>query len=117
MPLWDIQFVGAQNEQAETRDSVYHVKTRYCRDVLDADFLSWIGHFCRWYEHEFGKGTTPNQVADQLPRYIEGVVQDGFADRAFLKAEAFRFVQNSCNDPHLGGDVRELLWGFVEYAT
>jgi hypothetical protein len=117
LPRWDVSFVGMEQEQAETWDVVYHVKTRYYRDVLDADFLSWIDHFSKWYAYEFGKGTTSAQVADQLPRYIEGVVQDGFADRAFLKAETFRFVHNACSDQHLGDDVREWLWNFVEYST
>lgn len=117
LPRWEVELVGIENEQAETWDAVYQVKTRYCRDVLDADFLSWIQHFSRWYTRLFGTGTTSIEVADQLPNYIAGVIQDGFTDRAFLKAEAFRFVHSSCNDPQLGNDTREWLWNFVEYAT
>ncbi|MCF3630149.1 hypothetical protein RJ527_02740 [Thalassospiraceae bacterium LMO-SO8] len=117
LPRWEVELVGPGNEQAETWDTVYQIKTRYCRDILDADFLSWIQHFSNWYSRKFGKGTSSAQVADRLPRYIDSVIQDGFADRAFLKAEAFRFVHESCDAPGLGEDVREWLWNFVEYAT
>ncbi|MCL6699838.1 hypothetical protein LZ496_13745 [Sphingomonas sp. NSE70-1] len=64
-----------------------------------------------------GRGHNAAAVAAQVPRYIEGVVQDAYADRAFLKAEAFRLLDRSIRDLQIGEDVRQWLWGFVEYAS
>ena len=116
LPLWQINFVGGPPEQAEAWDSIYDIKRRYSRDVLDADLISWIEHFARWFVREFGRGKSADEVVDELPKYIDNVIQDGIADRAFLKAEAFRAIQAGCNDPHLGDDVRAWLWAFVEHA-
>ncbi len=117
LPRWNINIVGQEPDRAETWDTVYQIKTRYTRDILDADFLSWISHYSRWFIREKGRDHDAAAVAAELPRYIEGVVQDGYADRAFLKAEAFRLLDRSSSDPDIGEDVRQWLWGFVEYAT
>ncbi|UCI21813.1 hypothetical protein FJ970_13020 [Mesorhizobium sp. B2-1-8] len=117
LPRWNINIVGDELDRAETWNSVYQIKLRYSRDVLDADFLSWIGHYSKWFLVEKGRDQTADQVAAEVPRYIEGVVQDGYADRAFLKAEAFRLLDRSCNDPEIGEDVRQWLWNFVEYSN
>ncbi|MBS1101755.1 hypothetical protein JK202_01775 [Gluconobacter sp. Dm-62] len=116
LPRWDIVMVGCDSDQAETWDAVYQIKVRYARDVLDADFLGWIKHYGGWFLCEKGSGHTPDAVAAEIPRYIQGVIQDGYADRAFLKAEAFKLLNQACLDPHIGEDVRQWLWCFVEYA-
>lgn len=116
LPRWDIALVGDEPDRAETWDTVYQIKVRYARDILDADFLSWIEHYSGWFVVEMGRGHAPDAVAAEIPRYILGVVQDGYADRAFLKAEAFRLLNRACWDPEIGEDVRYWLWGFVEYA-
>lgn len=117
LPRWHINIVGQEQDRADTWNAVYQIKTRYSRDILDADFLSWIGHYSRWFIREKGRDHDAQAVAAEIPRYIEGVVQDGYADRAFLKAEAFRLVERSAQDPQIGEDVRQWLWGFVEYAN
>lgn len=117
LPRWNINIVGQERDRADTWDAVYQIKTRYTRDVLDADFLSWVGHYSRWFIREKGRDHDAAAVAAEVPRYIEGVIQDGYADRAFLKAEAFRLVDRSSRDPLIGEDVRQWLWGFVEYAS
>ncbi len=116
LPRWDITMVGDELDRAETWDAVYQIKVRYARDVLDADFLSWIKHYSGWFLAELGRGHDGNAVAAELPRYINNVIQDGYADRAFLKAEAFRLLNHACRDPEIGDDVRQWLWAFVEYA-
>jgi len=117
LPQWQIELVDGPPEQAEAWNTIFKIKERYSRDVLDADFISWIEHFARWFVREFGRGRSAEDVAAELPRYIDNVVQDGLADRAFLKAEAFRLILAGCNDPDDGEDVRAWLWGFVEYAV
>jgi len=117
LPLWQIELVDGPPEQADAWNTIFKIKERYIRDVLDADFISWMEHFARWFDRESGRGKSADEVAAELPRYINNVVQDGLADRAFLKAEAFRLVLAGCNDPDDGEDVRAWLWGFVEYAV
>ncbi|WP_426291297.1 hypothetical protein [Sphingomonas sp. TWP1-3-1] len=116
LPRWNITIIGNELDQAETWNSVYQIKARYARDILDADFLSWIKHYSGWFVAEVGRGRDAGAVAAELPRYIRNVIQDGYADRAFLKAEAFRLLNHACWDPWIGNDVRQWLWAFVEYA-
>ncbi len=116
-PKWEIELVGGPPEQAETWDTIYRIKERYRRDVLDADFLSWIAHFAAWFVYDMGRGRGPDEVASVLPRYIEGVIQDRLADRAFLKVEMFRLIHAGCECPASGDEVRKWLWAFVEYAA
>lgn len=116
LPRWQIGFDGPTAQQAVTWDAVYEIKSRL-GSILDADFLSWVEHFASWFVKEIGTGKSSNEVAETLPRYIENVIQDKFEDRAFLKAEAFRFLNSSCADPINGNDIKEWLWGFVEYAV
>jgi hypothetical protein len=117
LPNWEIDFVDGPPEQAETWDAVYRTRERYRRDVLNADFLSWVEHFAGWFVRQVGRNSSADEVAAQLPRYIDGVIQDRFADRAFLKAEAFRVIHTGCQDAVRGSDVRSWLWSFVEYAV
>lgn len=117
LPRWNINIVGQEPDRADTWDAVYQIRTRYTRDILDADFLSWVGHYSTWFVRENGRDHNAAAVAAEIPRYIEGVIQDGYADRAFLKAEAFRLLDRSSKDPQIGEDVRQWLWGFVEYAN
>ncbi len=116
LPRWQIHFDGPTAQQAETWDAVYKIKSRLVSN-LDADLLSWVKHFALWFVKEIGVGKSPDVVAETLPRYIENVIQDNFEDRAFLKAEAFRFLSHSCADPINGNEIKEWLWGFVEYAV
>jgi hypothetical protein len=116
LPRWQIHFDGPTAQQAETWDAVYKIKSRLVSN-LDADLLSWVKHFALWFVKEIGVGKSPDVVAETLPRYIENVIQDNFEDRAFLKAEAFRFLSHSFADPINGNEIKEWLWGFVEYAV
>ena len=117
LPRWEIELFGGPPEQAEAWDAIYRIKERYSRDVLDEDFLSWIEHFANWFVRQIGPGKSPDEVAAELPRYVDGVIQDRLADRAFLKAEVFRLIEASCACPLQGDDVRQWLWGFVTYAV
>lgn len=116
LPRWEISIVGESEQQAATWDTVYQIKSRYAA-VLDADFVSWVKHFALWFVREVGRGRTADEVVSELPRYINNVVQDGFEDRAFLRAEAFEMLNKFCQDPTVGDDAKEWLWAFVEYSV
>ena len=113
LPKWQIHFDGPSAQQAETWDAVYEIKSRLI-SALDVDFLSWIDHFALWFIREIGSGKSSDEVADTLPRYIANVLQEKFKERAFLRAEVFRFMHSSCKDPKTGKDIREWLWSFVK---
>jgi len=116
MPQWIISFLDGPAPEAITWDSVYHIKSRYVT-TLDADFHSWIEHFARWFVRERGRGHGKAIVAQELQRYINNVMQEGFEDRAFLKVEALRVVESACAAPATGNAASEWLWGFVEFAV
>lgn len=107
---WDIAMVGDKPDRAETRDTVYQIKGCYARDISDADFRSWIAHYGGWFLFKRGPVHDPDAVAVEIPCYISSVVQDGYADRAFLKAETFRLRNGACWDPGIGEDVRHCPW-------
>lgn len=87
--------------------------------MLDRDFISWVKHFATWLvrEDESAREYQPEQIAEQLPRYIENVLQWGFDDISFLKAEAFCMLHDVCNDPDAGFDAQNWLSQFVRYST
>ena len=118
LPRWEISLVGEPFQQAVTWDQVYKVKARY-EATLDRDFISWIERFALWLvrEDETFKDKQPSDTAEQIPRYISNVIQEGFADTSFLKAEAFEVLQTTCADPAKGHDAQNWLFGFVRYAT
>ena len=116
LPKWQISLVGESIQQAETWDALYQIKSRY-EVTLDTDFLSWVKHYALWFVREFGREKTADEVSSMLPRYIENVVQEGFADRAFLKSEVFCFLNRSCHDGAVGNEVKEWLCDQVKFAT
>jgi len=116
LPRWEIDISGGPAEQANTWDAVYEIRSRFVA-LLDADFLSWVKSFATWFVKEVGEGKSSAEVAAELPRYIDNVIQDGLEDRAFLKAEVFRFLDRSSRSAATGEDVKEWLWSQVEYAV
>ncbi|WJH42123.1 hypothetical protein N7E02_18310 [Aliirhizobium terrae] len=116
-PRWEIDFQGGLASHAETWDKVFKIRERYERDILDADFLSWLGHFAVWYRTSKGIDLQPDEVASALPEYISNVIQDGWADRAFLKAEVFRMLDAECGHVERGAETRVWLKEVVEYAA
>jgi hypothetical protein len=118
MPRWSITLVGEPALQADTWDAIYSIKLRYER-TLDRDLIGWIKRFALWLVREDPtfRDNTPHQIALELPRYVENVVQEGFDDASFLKAEALRVIASACDDDQLGNDARAWLANFVYYAT
>nr|WP_025827968.1 hypothetical protein [Acetobacter persici] len=118
MPKWSITLVGKPGFQASTWDAVYSVKLRY-EYTLDRDFIDWIKRFALWLvrEDSAARSALPPQIAEELPRYIENVVQEGFDDAAFLKAEAFQVIISACADEEIGEETQAWLADFVYYAT
>lgn len=109
LPRWEIRFTGGPQEQAENWDRVFKIRERYKRDVLDAEFRSWLEHFVFWYKAGNHGEETGEDIAASIPEYIETVIQDGLADRAFLKAEVFCLLNSECADADRGIDMKAFL--------
>ncbi len=116
-PLWSIEFQGGGAAQAETWDKVFKIRERYERDILDADFISWLGHFAQWYRLSKSGLLEDDRIAASLPEYITTVIQDGWADRAFLKVEVFKMIDSECRHGTRGNDTRLWLKSVVEFAA
>lgn len=114
LPRWQIDFVGNPREQAETWDEVFQIRTRYRDDVLDPEFFPWIRNFARWFNGEAGFERTSEGIVQSFQPYIDRVIQERFAENAFLKAEVFRFLENACQSPRHGGDVTGLLLSIAD---
>lgn len=116
LPRWEIGFVGGPQEQAENWDRVFKIRERYKRDILDQEFRSWLEHFVFWYTAGQHGANTGNDIAAAIPLYLETVIQDGLADRAFLKAEVFRLLFAECGHPNRGGDMKAFLEILITYT-
>jgi hypothetical protein len=95
LPQWQIQF-DPNTEEVLTWDEVFHIRERYEKDVLDAEFKTWLEDFNSWCK---SAGILPNsnqELLDALNRYATLYEQMGFSERAFLKASVFRMLHNHC---------------------
>jgi hypothetical protein len=102
LPAWQIDLVGA-HEETLTWDSVFSIRTRYRTNVLDAEIRSWMDHFAQWWAQEAGCiPTNVGTVVTLLERYLEAVIQEGFADHTFLKRATFEMFAHQCSQPASG---------------
>lgn len=90
-PDWVIEFEPSI-EETSTWDTVFHIRERYSRDILDPDFSSWLRDFSSWCRSANIRPTTEQDVMDALRDYSEYWETAGVADRAFLKAAVFRML-------------------------
>lgn len=108
LPKWKVEFVGNPEEQAETWDEVFLIRSRYCNDVLDPEFFPWISYFARWFNGmQFPR--SHQGIIQSLQPFIDQVIQQRFAEYSFLKAEVFRFFQKESKSAAHGQDVTGLL--------
>jgi len=114
LPQWQIDFVNGPPEQAESWDAIFKVRERYSRDVLDADFLTWIGNFARWFNVQADATRDADGIVAKIQPYIDMAIQEKFGDRAFLRAEVFRLVKTTCASIQHGDEVKNWLLSMVE---
>ncbi|HEO9035528.1 TPA: hypothetical protein QIF53_003889 [Serratia marcescens] len=114
IPEWHIDFVGVSLEEAETWDDVLKIRSRYRNDVLDPEFFPWIRHFAQWFKGELGFENTRSGIIQSFQPYIQRVIQERFADNAFLKAEVFRFLESASQSPEHGEDVTGMLLSIAD---
>lgn len=97
LPDWDIVFVP-DNEQVETWDSVFRIKARYKRDVLDEYFRFWLEGF----KNKCGKDRKRN------------VISQDFSDNQVRNVLAIYTEDKACS-PNIGmaGFLEPLVFEFL----
>lgn len=94
LPKWEIDF-GSASEEIATWDDVFHVRERYVRDVLNAEFNSWLDIFGRWCQRRIILNSD-QELVDAIEDYVSNLELEGFGDRAFLKAAVFQMLHTHC---------------------
>lgn len=107
-PAWKIDFMGADAEAAATWNSVFRISDRYKNSHLNPDFRGWIAHFAEWCRVLKVPVTNNVELQAALKQYTDATIQEGFADRAFLKRAVFTMLRERCSDD-VGG-VRLVAW-------
>lgn len=95
VPLWQIDF-EPDAEEVSTWDTVFHIRERYRRDILDPDFMSWLREFSSWCHSVDVRPVSEQDVIDALRQYSEHMEAIRMRDRAFLKAAVFRMLFRHC---------------------
>jgi hypothetical protein len=93
LPNWQVDFEPA-SEEVSTWDTVFQIEERLKRDVLDADFMSWLGEFSVWCRDSVIRPISQEKIADALLRYSDSMRENGIKDRAFLKAAVFQMLHH-----------------------
>ena len=101
LPRWQIEF-SLNTEEVLTWDEVFHIRKRYEKDVLDAEFESWLDYFKDWCKSANFVPNSDQELVDGIDRCATLCEKMGISDRAFLKAAVFRMLHAHCNS----GDQR-----------
>ncbi|EHU4943538.1 TPA: hypothetical protein RQL08_002189 [Vibrio vulnificus] len=118
---WNIDFL-TNAEEAETWDSVFDIRTRYKRDILNEYFDKWLWGFseiCRKYRERgyLGDNLSPQQIRQQLAYYQEDKADNPSTGLAgFLEPLVFNFLLQEYdeNNPRIVSLVRLAVLGQQE---
>ncbi|WP_417580019.1 hypothetical protein [Nitrincola sp.] len=118
---WNIDFL-TNTEEAETWDSVFDIRTRYKRDILNEYFSKWLWSFsekCRKNRKRgyIGNDLTSNQIRQQLANYQEDKAENPNIGLAgFLEPLVFEFLLQKYdeNNPSIVSLVRLAVLGQQE---
>ncbi len=95
IPDWVVEFVP-NCEESDTWDEVFDLRRRYCRDVLDPGFKTWIWWFRNWCKAANHRPTNEESLLAALEGYIQYLSGMGYNERAFLRAAVFRMLRSQC---------------------
>ncbi|MDQ2097122.1 MAG: hypothetical protein QQW96_05710 [Tychonema bourrellyi B0820] len=97
LPRWQIEF-SPNTEEVITWDEVFHIQERYKRDVLDAEFKTWLWQFKSWCKSRNIVPSSHQELLDEIDHYANYYEDQGMSDRAFLKAAVFRMLHTHCQN-------------------
>ena len=92
LPDWVVEL--GQAPEAVTWDAVWDIKRRYSRDVLDAEYTNWLEHFAQWCRATHRQPGDRPALLEALNDFLDTVIPQGFADRAFLKRASFEMLRD-----------------------
>ena len=118
---WNIDFLTSA-EEAETWDSVFDIRTRYKRDILNEYFDKWLWGFsekCRTDKQRgyLGNVLNPDQIRQQLAYYQEDKADNPSTGLAgFLEPLVFSFLLRKYdeNNPRIVSLIRISVLGQQE---
>lgn len=110
LPRWQIEF-SPNTEEVITWDEVFHIQERYKRDVLDAEFKTWLWQFKSWCKSRNIVPSSHQELLDEIDHYANYYEDQGMSDRAFLKAAVFRMLHAHCKkgDQRLISFIRNVI--------
>lgn len=94
---WVIEFTET-SQKVDTWDTVFSIRQRYTRDILEIEIESWLSEFSAWRQSLEENVVTDQDVIRLLQRYAIFMEKCGFSDRAFLKAAVFRMLHKHSAD-------------------
>lgn len=110
-PEWQIEFTP-DSPECNTWDSVFQIRTRLSRDVLNSSFRSWLIIFAGWFVRRKGVcDVSEGRLIAALGEYAEDAEATGFTAREFLCGPMFRMIERHCSngDKRLLEFVRDLI--------
>lgn len=112
LPRWQIEF-NPDSEEVLTWDEVFHIQERYKRDVLDAEFETWLRHFKSSLKRHNIPHSSDEELVDAIAGHATYYEDMGMSDRAFLKAAVFRMLHAHCQngDRQLMDFIRDVVNG------
>lgn len=109
-PQWTVSFVP-ESEEARTWDSVFRIRERYVRSVLEPEYESWLDRFASYCKSAGLAPSDDHGLVDALDRFRRFLQDEGFSDRSFLKAAVFELLLHHCDqgDPRLIRLLRDIV--------
>ena len=102
LPKWIIEF-EPNSEEVNTWDEVFCIRERYERDVLNADFNSYVTEFVGYCQSQkFSKPlpVSKEELVEELEKYTFFQEYGGLNSKAFLKVAVFRMLYLHCKEGH-----------------
>jgi len=113
-PLWQIDF-EPETEEVSTWDTVFHIRERYRRDILDTVFSSCLRDLSRYPQLTNIRHVSEQDIVDALRKYSECMDDRHMGESEFLKAAVFRMLLCHCQqgNQRLIQRLITLMSGFV----
>ena len=118
LPVWEIAFLGDDDDCATTWDDVFQIRKRYS-DLLNDEYYGWLDHFRRWCS-DIRSGielTDDASITDAIGQYSDTVLQEGPADTNFLKRAAFEMLRSKLQVDPQASRIAEWLRSLVAGAA
>jgi hypothetical protein len=97
-PDWRIDFVP-DSPECMTWDSVFQIRIRLSRDVLNPSFRNWLADFAGWFVKRKGvDDVSDRRIIDALREYAEDAEITGLTAREFLRAPVFQMIECHCSN-------------------